>query len=78
MEKKDIPAHPDKHIDQDFKGYPHAPAKEEIIKPRTKEEKKSAALHIKDGEKMDRPRQDNAGDGSANAFEGTEQVRDDE
>ena len=35
-----IENHPDKRIDQDFQGYPHAPAKEELINPKTKEQKK--------------------------------------
>ena len=30
----------DPHIDQDFPGYPHAPAKRSWISPRTKHEKK--------------------------------------
>jgi hypothetical protein len=50
-DKQDIQESPDKHIDQDFEGYPHGSAKEEIINPKTKEEKKVAAVTIKDGEK---------------------------
>jgi len=30
----------DKHTNQDFTGYPHAPAKEEIMNPKTRLEKK--------------------------------------
>jgi hypothetical protein len=45
--KKDIQKNPDKHIDQDFEGYPHHPAKDEIIKPRTKTQKKTARIHSK-------------------------------
>lgn len=78
-----IQNHPDKRIDQDFEGYPHAPAKEELINPKTKEQKKTAALNIKDGEKMDQKNKkkqtsEQDSDGSANAFEGTENVKDDE
>ena len=81
MSKKNIPIqnrdeiakHPDNKIDQDFKGYPHGPAKDETIKPETEEEKKTADLENKDGEKRvykknETDEQDS--DGSANAFEG--------
>lgn len=72
--KEEISKHPDPKIDQDFKGYPHGQAKDEIIKPQSSEEKEIADLDNKDGEK----RKHNAGkdideqdsDGSANAFEG--------
>lgn len=50
--KKDIKNSPDKRINQDFEGYPHGPAKDETIKPKTKQEKKTAALNVKDGEKI--------------------------
>ena len=43
-EKEDIQANPDNRIDQDFPGFPHAPAKENIINPKTKEDKKTAAV----------------------------------
>jgi hypothetical protein len=49
--KQDIENNADKHIDQDFEGYPHGSATEEIINPKTKQEKKVAAFDIKDGEK---------------------------
>jgi len=78
--REEIQNNPDKHIDQDFSGFPHAPAKEEVILPRSKQER--------NGEKVIDPpakqRNKNSGtdesrsDGSANAFEGTETVRDDE
>jgi hypothetical protein len=48
---QDIQNNPDNHIDQDFKGYPHGSAKQEMINPKTKQEKKVAAFNIKDGEK---------------------------
>jgi hypothetical protein len=75
--KRDVEKNPDKHIDQDFSGYPHAPASEELINPKTKDEKKSAQVNIKDGEKINKHDQQDS-DGSANAFEGTETVSDDE
>ena len=73
---KDVEQTPDQHIDQDFSGYPHAPASKELINPKTKQDKKSAALDIKDGEKINKHEEDS--DGSANAFDGTEAIRDDE
>jgi hypothetical protein len=51
INKQDIQNNSDKHIDQDFEGYPHSPAKEEMINPKTRLEKKVAAFNIKDGEK---------------------------
>ena len=51
LKKEDVQRNPDNHIDQDYPGFPHAPAKEEIIHPKTKTEKKTAAVHQKDGEK---------------------------
>jgi len=49
--KEDVQRNPDHRIDQDFPGFPHAPAKEEIINPKTKSEKKTAAIDERDGEK---------------------------
>lgn len=49
--KEEVSENPDNKIDEDFKGYPHGQAKEEIIKPETDEEKKIADLDNKDGEK---------------------------
>ncbi|WP_276501576.1 hypothetical protein [Terrimonas pollutisoli] len=74
---------PDKRIDQDFVGYPHAPAKEELINPKTKEQKKTAAVNVKDGEKMDQKNKkkqpgEERSDGSSNAFRGTEEVKNDD
>jgi len=44
LKKDDIQKNPDKHIDQDFEGYPHNPAKENIIRPGNKTEKLNADL----------------------------------
>jgi len=71
-EKEEVAKHPDNKIDQDFKGYPHGNASEEIIKPETEEEKKIADTDNKDGEKRiykknEIDEQDS--DGSANAFD---------
>jgi hypothetical protein len=86
MQKKEIPSHPDKHIDQDFPGYPHLPSKENIINPKSKIEKATAALDHKDGKKInkhEKPLQtketdEQDSDGSGGAFSGTEELIDDE
>ncbi|HRO44964.1 hypothetical protein [Agriterribacter sp.] len=51
LKKEDIQSNPDSRIDQDFPGFPYAPAKEEVIHPKTGTQKKTAALQQKDGEK---------------------------
>lgn len=90
LKAADTQSNPDKHTNQDFSGYPHAPAKEEIINPKTKQEKKVAAIDSKDGEKIINPQakkknkppvnttDEEESDGSANAFDATERVQDDE
>ena len=75
--KQDVEKNPDKHIDQDFSGYPHAPAYKDLIYPKTKDEKKSAAINVKDGEKINKKEEQDS-EGSANAFEATESASDDE
>ena len=40
--KEEVQQSNDKHIDQDFKGYPKSPAKENIIHPKTKTDKLTA------------------------------------
>jgi len=70
--KEDIKQSPDKKIDQDFEGYPAGPAKDEIIKPETEEEKKIADLDNKDGEKRiykKKETDEQDSEGSANAFD---------
>ena len=76
LKKEDIQKHPDKKIDQDFEGYPDGPANDETIKPKTKEEKKTAAINTKDGEKKNNAEKEKSAmtdeqdsDGSANAFD---------
>jgi hypothetical protein len=79
--KGQIPASNDKHIDQDYTGFPHSPATEGIINPKTEQEKKVAAVNIKDGEKMDIPKykiDEQESDGSGGAFSSTEELIDDE
>jgi hypothetical protein len=75
MTKQDIVRNPDNKIDEDFKGYPDGPAKDETIKPKTKNQKKTADLDNKDGEKRNynsknKEIDEQESDGSANAFEG--------
>lgn len=68
-------------MDQDFPGFPDHPSKEEIIRPETPEQKKVADIQEKDGEKRNYPANESPeeeSDGSANAFEGTVNVKDDE
>lgn len=71
-DKEEIKQNPDNKIDQDFKGYPSGAATDETIKPETKQEKQTADLDNKDGEKRiykksETDEQDS--DGSANAFD---------
>jgi hypothetical protein len=75
----------DKKTDQDFPGYPHGTASENMITPENETAKRSAGIHIKDGEKMlktparkKREIREDESDGSANAFEGTELIKDQE
>ena len=83
-EKEEVQKSNDKHIDQDFEGYPHNPARENIINPKREEDRAIAGL--KDGENITQKdkklkktnipantKQDEiSSDGSANAFERTE------
>ncbi len=67
--KEEIQQNPDQKIDEDFKGYPHGPANDETIKPKTKNEKETADVDNKDGEKRFNEIDEQDSDGSANAFE---------
>lgn len=69
--KEEIKQNPDHKIDQDFIGYPAGPAKDETINPKTTDEKKTADLENKDGEKRvykKNETDEQESDGSANAF----------
>ena len=73
QKKEEIRDHPDHKIDEDFKGYPHGPANDETINPRTKEQEQAAGFDKTELEKRyyrkdESDEQDS--DGSANAFEG--------
>jgi ABC-type polar amino acid transport system ATPase subunit len=81
MNKNDIETNSDNKIDQDFKGFPHGTASENIINPKTNIEKKVAAVNITDGEKVNKnagEKDESESDGSGGAFEGTENMQDDE
>ena len=74
LSKGDIKKNPDKHIDQDFPGYPNNPGNEDTIDPKDAEDKVNANL-IKKNKTPKTKRTDTEeqqSDGSANAFEGTE------
>jgi hypothetical protein len=61
------------------KHQPNPLTKKEMINPKLKGNKIAANLNSKDGEKGNRQEIDESrSDGSANAFEGTEELRDDE
>lgn len=62
--KEEVQKNPDKHIDQDFPGYPHPPSQEKTINPKTKEDKAGARLVSKENYADD----EQISDGSANAF----------
>lgn len=50
VNEEEIQQNPDKHIDQDFPGFPHPPSDKKAIMPRTKAEMKLAyALPKKSG-----------------------------
>lgn len=49
--KKDVQQNSDARIDQDFPGYPNGISSDDMIKPVTAAQKKTASINIKDGEK---------------------------
>ncbi len=87
--KDDVQKNPDKHIDQDFSGYPHSPSKDKTIRPGNKEEQSEANLHQQDKKPYTPKSEQGKGsrqksipaedideqysDGSANAFEASEE-----
>lgn len=78
-DKEDVKNSTDHKIDQDFKGFPNGQANEHVINPKTAEEKKTAAVNITDGEKINKKKNktvdESESDGSGGAFEGTENMR---
>lgn len=82
-DKEDISKSNDSKIDQDFKGFPNGNATENTINPSTEEEKKTAAVNITDGEKVNKNSKnkdidESESDGSGGAFGATENMRDDD
>ena len=82
LQESQVKKSADHKIDDDFPGYPHGQSKKEIIQPRTRTERKVAAVDVKDGEKQFKSRpakrketDEQESDGSAGAFGGSEQVR---
>jgi len=71
--EEDVKKSNDEKIDTDFKDYPDNQGAENIINPKTEEDKKTAALDKKDGEKMDKDEIES--DASGGAFDATEAVR---
>lgn len=68
--KEEVQQTKDKHINQDFPGYPHAPSQEKTINPKTKEDKANARIIKKENGADDDNEQ--LSDGSANAFGGAD------
>jgi hypothetical protein len=72
-QKEEIKGNPDNKTDEDFKGSPNEPAKDEMIKPKTKKEKKVADTDNKDSEKRNTKKKklidEQDSNGSANAFD---------
>ena len=73
--KEEIAENPDNKIDEDFNGYPHGPAKDETIKPKTRNQQETSDTGKKDGEKQNikpgerKSLDEQESDGSANAFD---------
>lgn len=77
--KEDVQKSNDEHIDQDFEGFPHNPAKEDIINPKTKEDAKTAGLRKGEIKKVEKKDDDEIYSvGSGGAFDATEDVSEDE
>jgi hypothetical protein len=72
-QKEEIQSNPDNKSDEDFKGYPKSPARDETIKPKTKQEKKVADISNKEVERRNLKKKpvidEQESNGSANAFD---------
>lgn len=73
--KEEVQQSNDERIDQDFKGFPHAPAKEEIINPKTKEDKATANV---EKNTQTSSSEEASSDGSGGAFDATENLNSDD
>jgi hypothetical protein len=70
--KGEIRQNPDNKINEDFKNYPDGPGTDDTIKPKTRQQKETADMGKKDGEKRNYQKkeiEEQDSDGSANAFE---------
>jgi len=45
LKKSDVQTSNDEHIDQDYPGFPHPPAKENIINPKSEEDRTAAGIN---------------------------------
>ena len=51
IKEEEVQQNNDKHIDQDYPGFPHLPADKKNITPQTPTEKKAAGTHKKRSKK---------------------------
>jgi len=79
--KEEVQKSKDERIDQDFENYPHAPAQEKVVHPKSEDDLKIAGsgdveefAHVKPEEKKEYPDEKIIHTGSAGAFEATEEV----
>jgi len=79
--KEEVQKSKDEHIDQDFENFPHAPAKENVVHPKSEDDLKIAGsgdveefAHVKPEEKKDNADDKIIHTGSGGAFEATEEV----
>lgn len=49
--KEEVYTHSDNKIDLDFPGFPHGQSQPQLINPKTKAQKRTAAVQVTDGEK---------------------------
>ncbi|CAN5431570.1 hypothetical protein BH10BAC2_BH10BAC2_49740 [soil metagenome] len=75
IKKEEVQQSNDEHIDQDFEGFPHAPAKEEHINPVTKEDKATANV---EKNTQTSAVDETLSDGSGGAFDATENMGNDD
>lgn len=86
-DEKEVAKSNDEKINQDFPGFPNLPATKEIIKPGNKKEEKDAGLELNEstenpennvyGPKKNMGTEEIQSDGSAGAFDATENVQED-
>lgn len=67
--KEEVKQSNDRHIDQDFQNYPHSPAKENVINPKTKADKLTANTESKNTNKPNPAKAKTAKAGDTTAVE---------